>query len=114
MHGNHHEDPEDPHRGVMPIVPAAFYISLLYGLFYLLIPPAYINAFFASFLVGYLLYDEIHFYTHHANPKTKIGKYLRKMHLIHHVRDDIMFGISSPLWDLIFGTYYRKNSKMED
>ena len=45
-----------------------------------------------SFLIGYLIYDGIHFYTHHATPKNKVGKYIRKMHLIHHVRDDVMFG----------------------
>ena len=111
MHGNHHEDPADPLRGVMPILPATFYISILYLLFSLFIPIQYLDALFASFLVGYLLYDGIHFYTHHGNPKNKVGKYLRKMHLIHHVQEGTMFGISSPLWDLVFRTYYRKETE---
>lgn len=108
MHGNHHDDPFDPLRGVMPIVPAIFYVSILYGIFFLFIPLYYLDAFFAGFLIGYLCYDGIHYYTHHAKPKNKLGKYLRRIHLVHHVHDDVMFGISSPLWDIIFGTYLKK------
>ena len=111
MHGNHHDDPFDPLRGVMPIVPAIFYVSILYGLFYLVTPMMYLDALFAAFLIGYLLYDGIHYYTHHAKPKNKLGKYLRRVHLIHHVHDDVMFGISSPLWDIVFGTYLKKGYK---
>ena len=112
MHGNHHDDPFDPLRGVMPIVPAIIYISILYGLFSLILPTQYLQVFFAGFLVGYLLYDGIHYYTHHAKPKNKIGKYLRRVHLVHHVHEDSMFGISSPLWDFVFGTYIKKSYKV--
>jgi len=108
MHGNHHDDPFDPLRGVMPIVPAIIYVSALYGLFSLLTPAIYLDGLFAAFLIGYLLYDGIHYYTHHAKPKNALGKYLRRVHLVHHVHDDVMFGISSPLWDVIFGTYLKK------
>lgn len=113
-HGNHHDDPFDPLRGVMPIAPAAIYIAILYGLFYLVVPAQLMNAFFASFLIGYLLYDGIHYYTHHARPKHKLGKYLKKIHLIHHVHDDVMFGISSPLWDIIFRTYHKRGYRTPD
>lgn len=110
-HGNHHDDPFDPLRGVMPIAPAILYISILYGLFYVIIPMKFLNAFFASFLIGYLLYDGIHYYTHHGKPKSKLGKYLRRIHLVHHVHDDVMYGISSPLWDILFGTYKKRGYK---
>ncbi|MBT7609470.1 MAG: fatty acid hydroxylase [Bacteriovoracaceae bacterium] len=110
-HGNHHDDPFDPLRGVMPIVPAIFYLVILYGVFYAIIPMKFIHAFFASFLIGYLLYDGIHYYTHHGKPKNKVLKYLRRIHLVHHVHDDIMFGISSPLWDIIFKTYSKPGYK---
>lgn len=112
MHGNHHDDPFDPLRGVMPIAPAIFYVTVLYTLFYLIVPSRNLNIFFAGFLVGYLCYDGIHYYTHHAKPKNKIGKYLRRVHLVHHVHDDTMFGISSPLWDFVFGTYIKKTYKV--
>jgi len=112
MHGNHHDDPNDPLRGVMPIAPAILYLSIIYLIFYLIIPHFYLKVFFGGFLVGYLCYDGIHYYTHHGKPKNKIGKYLRKVHLVHHVHDDSMFGISSPLWDIILGTYVKKGYKI--
>ncbi len=112
MHGNHHDDPHDPLRGVMPIAPAIFYLTIIYSIFYLLIPIQFLNIFFGGFLIGYLCYDGIHFYTHHGKPKNKIGKYLRRVHLVHHVHDDSMFGISSPLWDFVFGTYVKKGYKI--
>jgi sterol desaturase/sphingolipid hydroxylase (fatty acid hydroxylase superfamily) len=108
MHGNHHKDPKDPLRGVMPLFAAVFYVLILYSFFYLVIPAQYLDAYFASFLVGYLCYDGIHYYTHHAVPKNPVGRYLRRIHLVHHVHDDIIFGISSPLWDIVFGTYKKK------
>lgn len=107
-HGNHHDDPFDPLRGVMPIMPAILYASILYGVFYLIIPGIYLDAFFAAFLIGYLLYDGIHYYTHHGRPKYKLGKFLKRVHLVHHVHDNVMFGISSPLWDHVFSTYRKK------
>ena len=112
MHGNHHDDPFDPLRGVMPIVPAIIYTSIFYGMFSLVVPAPFLKVFFGGFLIGYLCYDGIHYFTHDGKPKSKIGKYLRKVHLVHHVHSDMMFGISSPLWDLIFGTYIRRDYKI--
>jgi sterol desaturase/sphingolipid hydroxylase (fatty acid hydroxylase superfamily) len=112
MHGNHHDDPFDPLRGVMPIIPAIMYLTIIYGLFSLVIPAHFLKMFFAGFLIGYLCYDGIHYFTHHGKPKTKVAKYLRKLHLVHHVHNNVMFGISSPLWDLIFGTYIKKDYKI--
>jgi sterol desaturase/sphingolipid hydroxylase (fatty acid hydroxylase superfamily) len=112
MHGNHHDDPFDPLRGVMPIAPAIIYITILYFIFKLIFPVTILHVLFAGFLIGYLCYDGIHYYTHHAKPKNKIGKYLRRVHLVHHVHDDTMFGISSPLWDILLGTYIKKGYKV--
>ena len=109
MHGNHHEDPGDPLRGVMPIIPAISYLTILYGLFALLVPAQFLKIFFSGFLIGYLCYDGIHYFTHHGKPKSKIGKYLRRSHLLHHVHHDRMYGISSPLWDILLGTYIKKD-----
>lgn len=112
MHGNHHDDPFDPLRGVMPVLPAIMYLSILYGMFSITIPAQFLKIFFSGFLIGYLCYDGIHYFTHHGKPKSKIGKYLRRVHLVHHVHNNMMFGISSPLWDLIFRTYIKKDYKI--
>ena len=42
----------------------------------------------AGFLVGYLIYDEIHYALHHHTPKSRLGKRLRELHMRHHFQDD--------------------------
>ena len=66
----------------------------------------------AGFLVGYVLYDEIHFHIHHRPPRTKVEQILRRAHLLHHFRDpDRGYGVSCPYWDNAFGTGYTKEDR---
>ena len=59
----------------------------------------------AGFLVGYVVYDTMHWYLHHRIPHSRLGKRLRELHLRHHFQDDTRgFGISAPYWDRIFRT----------
>ncbi len=109
IHGVHHDHPNDPKRLVMPpavSVPLALVVFipllLIFGT-----PVAYLVM--ASFLVGYLVYDELHYYLHHYQPKSALGRRLRELHMRHHFQDDTLgFGISAPWWDRVFGTHYRK------
>ena len=109
IHGVHHDHPSDPLRLVMPIllsgpimIIAWFVASLLFGA-----PLRYPGL--AGFVTGYLAYDMVHYYTHHATPTTKLGLTLRRLHLMHHFRDhDKGFGVSAPYWDFVFGTAERK------
>ena len=67
--------------------------------------------FFAGFVVGYLFYDGTHYSVHHFVPTTRWGKFLRRHHMTHHYADhDGGFGVSSPLWDLVFRTMPAKRS----
>ena len=105
FHGLHHDDPQDPTRLVMPPVPAILIVSLLWMFFSLIFPYKYIDVIMAFFLIGYLCYDYIHYATHHFPMTSPIGKYLRKYHLQHHYSgEQSKYGVSSPLWDYIFGT----------
>jgi sterol desaturase/sphingolipid hydroxylase (fatty acid hydroxylase superfamily) len=61
---------------------------------------------FAGFTVGYIIYDTTHFALHHWHPRTPFGAWMRRYHLLHHhAGEPARFGVSSPLWDLVFGTY---------
>lgn len=105
FHGLHHDDPQDPTRLVMPPVPAILIVSLLWILFSAIFPDRYIDAIMASFLIGYLCYDYIHYATHHFAMTSSLGKYLRKYHLQHHYSGEkSKYGVSSPLWDYVFKT----------
>ncbi len=105
IHGLHHDDPEDPTRLVMPPVAAIVLASLLYGFFRIFLGPVWIDPFFSCFLIGYLCYDYIHYAVHHFRPRTPIGKFLKQSHMLHHfVNHESRWGVSSPLWDIVFGT----------
>jgi len=83
-------------------IPLAF---IFYPLFTLTMSRTLGEPFFAGFVVGYLFYDGTHYYVHHFVPATRWGKFLRRHHMTHHHADhDGGFGVSSPLWDLVFRT----------
>ena len=105
FHGNHHDDPRDKTRLVMPPAGAIPIMAALFFLFGLVIPAPWIEPFGAFFIVGYLIYDYIHYATHHFRMKNPVAKYLRRYHLKHHFSGERgRYGVSSPLWDIVFGT----------
>lgn len=109
IHGVHHDHPNDRLRLVMPPGASIPLAALFFGLFWLVfgMPTAY--PLFAGFLVGYLAYDYTHYWLHHFVPKSKLGKQLREQHMRHHFQDHRYgFGVSSPIWDVVFGTLPRK------
>ena len=109
IHGVHHDHPNDRLRLVMPpavSVPLAALFLWVYTLIFGT-PGAY--PIFAGFILGYLFYDYTHYHVHHHTPRTKLGKRLREQHMRHHFQDHRYgFGVSSPLWDIAFGTLPRR------
>lgn len=56
-------------------------------------------------VTGYLIYEWVHYSAHHREPRTALGRRFRAHHLRHHFKDSTTnFGISSPLWDVVFRT----------
>lgn len=103
FHGIHHDTPNDPTRLVMPPVISISLAIPFYFFFGLLLSDAYLQPFFAGFLLGYLAYDFMHYAIHHFKMTSKWGQYLKKYHMVHHFADhDAKWGVSSPLWDIIF------------
>ena len=105
FHGNHHDDPKDKTRLVMPPAGAIPIMAILYLLFSLVIPRPWIEPFCAFFIVGYLIYDYIHYSTHHFPMRNRVAKFLKHYHLKHHYSGQGgRYGVSSPFWDSVFGT----------
>ena len=109
IHGVHHDHPNDRLRLVMPpavSIPLAALFLFLYTLIFGT-PAAY--PIFSGFIVGYLFYDYTHYHVHHHTPKTQIGRRIREQHMRHHFQDHRYgYGVSSPLWDVVFRTLPRK------
>ncbi|MDP9036723.1 MAG: sterol desaturase family protein [Myxococcota bacterium] len=105
LHGVHHDFPSDKDRLVMPLPTSVPLAVFFFAVFTLLMGSATGEPFFAGFVVGYLFYDGTHYYVHHFVPSTRWGKLLRRHHLTHHHADhDGGFGVSTPLWDVVFQT----------
>jgi hypothetical protein len=106
IHGIHHDYPWDRDRLVMPpTVTALIAAGVWFGFRWL---GAAEHAWMAGMVGGYIWYDLTHYYLHHAAPTTAFGKWLRRYHLVHHFQTpDIRYGITTPLWDMVFRTYPR-------
>jgi 4-hydroxysphinganine ceramide fatty acyl 2-hydroxylase len=109
FHGVHHDYPRDAKRLVMPPSASIPMALILYFFFDYLLPHNMIYAFFTGFIIGYLIYDMVHYALHHANFKSKFWKNLKKHHMLHHYNEPTKgYGVSSPLWDLIFRSDFEK------
>lgn len=105
VHRHHHVAPGDPTRLVATWWQSGGLALALLGV-YGLVAPATRAPLLAGTLLGYLAYELVHYSAHHRRPRTALGRALRRHHLRHHFADPGRnFGISSPLWDLVFRTY---------
>jgi dihydroceramide fatty acyl 2-hydroxylase len=112
VHGVHHDHPNDPLRLVMPPAASVPLALAFYALFWLVLGADRAFAFGAGFLAGYLAYDMIHYHLHHHTPRTRVGRWLRELHMRHHFQDDERgFGISAPYWDRVFGTMHVRRGR---
>ncbi len=107
LHMAHHTSAKTADLIIAPPVASLAVGMVVYGLFALLAQSFTAAAVLeVGVFIGYLAYEWVHFMSHRFQPKSKIGKSLRRYHLQHHFRDeDLQFGVTSPLWDLVFGTY---------
>lgn len=110
FHGIHHKQPQCKTRLVMPPVVSIPLALMFYGLFYgvvgiLLGSPQWVAPLFSGAIFGYLLYDLTHYATHHFPMRRGFLRFLKRYHLKHHYKTPGQrFGVSSPLWDMVFGT----------
>ncbi|MDN3659302.1 sterol desaturase family protein [Ferruginibacter paludis] len=119
IHGNHHEYPRDRERLFMPPVPSLILSSTIFSLMYfiasLMGTTENIFAFFPGFMLGYLIYGSMHYAIHAWNPPYKWMKPLWRNHHLHHYKNENRgFGVSTTLWDRLFGTMFDLSKEKED
>jgi len=110
IHGVHHIYPSDPMRLVMPPLLSGPIMLIALGVSRLLLGPTLCWPGLAGFMIGYVIYDCAHYWTHHGQPRTETGRMVRRLHMLHHFRDPTKgFGVHAIWWDYVFCTNYRKD-----
>ena len=113
VHLSHHEKPDSRDQ-----IFASLVISAPVAAAYLLLAwfttesgraTAYL---FTGLVTGYFYYEWLHFRSHHRRAKLRLFRYLKKYHLLHHHQTPgLRFGVSSPLFDILFGTFRPVSSR---
>jgi len=107
MHLAHHANPktmDDLFTGLRLSLPIALcYCLLAWALMRSWQAMVYL---FIGLMAGYFSYEFLHFQAHHRAPRLRLFRYLKKYHLLHHHKTpDLRFGVTSPVFDYLFGTF---------
>lgn len=109
FHGVHHDYPSDRLRLVLPPSVSIPLALAFFFMFRAILSDVHLWAFFPGFILGYLVYDITHYAIHHFNFKIPFWKKIKQHHMLHHYQDpDKGYGVSSPLWDKVFGSDFIK------
>ena len=107
LHFSHHGDPRNPDKILVRPLYSLPVSALFLGGFY-----AVTGSFFAAsalltgIWLGFLYYELVHYRLHLSKVSDGLLQVQRQGHFYHHFVDpNHCFGVTSPLWDRIFGTY---------
>lgn len=104
IHGNHHENPGDPLRDLMPLSVSLPVSALVWSTCVMLFGPAGTWA-FLGWLAGYVIYDGVHYACHHREMRGTLGSALKRHHMRHHHVDDTgNYAITAIFWDRVLGS----------
>lgn len=105
MHGNHHADPNDPLRNLMPPIASIPITGSVWLVFLALFGAAGTWA-FVGFIVGYVIYDMLHYACHQWPMKGKVWLPFKKHHMRHHFgANEGNYAISGLVLDRMLGTH---------
>jgi sterol desaturase/sphingolipid hydroxylase (fatty acid hydroxylase superfamily) len=114
IHGNHHESPNDPLRGLMPLGVSIPVCGLLWLAFVGLMGPAG-SWLLLGFMTGYVAYDVIHYACHQWPMRSPLGMHFKRHHMRHHYVDEhANYSISAIFLDRIFGTHIKSLKRDEE
>ena len=105
-HRRHHRDPEAtalPMRMLLHLAVYALVAVVAFGLAQIL-PTGVTVGLALGYAGGFAAYEILHWRSHHRAPGWRYTRWLRRHHLEHHRHARRAFGVTTPLWDQIFGT----------
>jgi sterol desaturase/sphingolipid hydroxylase (fatty acid hydroxylase superfamily) len=106
IHRSHHVEPEEP--TAMPFPCSAGAAFLLWSYLPMLVGEAVTCYFATGFMGAFFYYTLIHHFEHSIRIRSVGFGWLRRKwiaHAIHHGRANRNYGVTTALWDHVFGTY---------
>jgi sterol desaturase/sphingolipid hydroxylase (fatty acid hydroxylase superfamily) len=106
LHQGHHSEPWDEAKITVPVYGSVPVAGALMGLFRLLTGRWEVAALLMiGSVIGYLSYEMVHFHIHCNATHGHWSRQRRRHHLFHHFKNQHRcFGVTTPLWDWVFGT----------
>ena len=103
-HRKHHEAPLG--YDALPFFLPPLGMLALAGLLDLVMPTTAALLFAGATALGYAAYGVSHYTIHNHRFQRALPRRWAAAHHIHHFHPDTNFGVTSPLWDIVFGTCY--------
>jgi dihydroceramide fatty acyl 2-hydroxylase len=102
-HRNHHRRPES--RNALPFFVSAIETAALFVIAVAVLGQSRGALFTGICAFGYLAYSTVHHLLHTSAGLRFPLRWLHDVHEVHHRHPRRNFGVTSPLWDFILGTY---------
>jgi sterol desaturase/sphingolipid hydroxylase (fatty acid hydroxylase superfamily) len=102
-HGRHHVEPQA--RLALPFFTTLPHVVVVWGLAALAVGPGRAAFFTGVWFLGYSAYGAIHHLVHTPTVTNGLITRLRVIHEVHHARPRRNFGVTTQLWDRVFGTW---------
>jgi sterol desaturase/sphingolipid hydroxylase (fatty acid hydroxylase superfamily) len=105
-HLEHHAAPRDPNKILVHPVFGLAVSSVLYALLYGIFGDAFRAAgVLTGIWTGFLYYEAVHYRVHFSLSASGFIAWQRRTHFYHHFTNNKRcFGVTSPMWDYVFGT----------
>lgn len=108
IHLAHHHAPREL-NGTPTLVTVAVFYMLVYWPLTWALRPEWAAAVTAGVLLGYLAYVGVHYVVHHLGSGGRAWlRRLIRLHAVHHHDIAHNFGVTSALWDWVFGTLAKR------
>jgi sterol desaturase/sphingolipid hydroxylase (fatty acid hydroxylase superfamily) len=105
-HLEHHAAPRDRSKVLVQSVYGLTVSAMVFGILYLVTRSLFTSTgVIAGIWTGFLYYEAVHYRVHFSLSGNGLIARQRKAHFHHHFTNNKQnFGVTSPLWDLVFGT----------
>ena len=108
-HAHHHQNPFS--YDAMPFFMSAVIATIFAWLLHFIMPTADALAIVGGMALGYFNYGIMHHIMHRREFSSKYWRYMQEFHFVHHKKPKLNHGITTDIWDRVFGTYYQWNEE---